>query len=152
MGEIKRLCSSSSSYSLKLVLLVVPLIVVSGFMGLLGPKNSNWRLRSPVTIPSPSSGVGVLLGANSSSSVSSEEGSGAHLDEIDWRWRLVGGGTGNVHRQEDAIPDHESVKLDGSPGSPPPFAVEAIEIQTTVSALFSSVSLYMSCIEISMLL
>ncbi|XP_058204141.1 probable glycosyltransferase At5g03795 [Rhododendron vialii] len=150
MGEIKRLCSSSSSYSLKLVWFVVPLIVVSGFMGLLGPKNSNWGLRSPVTIPSPSpssssssssSEVGVLLGANSSSSVSSDqEGSGAHLNETDWRSRLVGDGTGNVHRQEDAIPDHESVKLNGSLGSPLPLAVEAIEIQTTVEKIGESLN------------
>ncbi|KAF7141212.1 hypothetical protein RHSIM_Rhsim06G0185500 [Rhododendron simsii] len=74
------LCFSSSLYSVKLVLLTVPLVVASGFMGLefqLGFMELFF--------------LGVLLGSNSTSSVSSVEGSGAQLDEIDWRLMLVGG-------------------------------------------------------------
>lgn len=52
--------------------------------------------------------LGVLLGSNSTSSVSSEEGSGAQLDEIDWRSRLVGG---IIRGQEEEDISGEFVRL-----------------------------------------
>lgn len=91
------LCSSSSLYSVKLVLLTVPLVVASGFMGLefqLGFMELFF--------------LEVLLGSNSTSSVSSEEGSGAQLDEIDWRSRLVGG---IIRGQEEEDISGEPVRL-----------------------------------------
>ncbi|KAE9457978.1 hypothetical protein C3L33_10097, partial [Rhododendron williamsianum] len=72
--------SYNGTWIASFVLLTVPLVVASGYIGLefqLGFMELFF--------------LGVLLGSNSTSSVSSEEGSGAQLDEIDWRSRLVGG-------------------------------------------------------------
>ncbi|KAH7855976.1 hypothetical protein Vadar_031212 [Vaccinium darrowii] len=143
--KIKRLCSFSSSYSSRLVWLIVPLIVVSSLLGLFSTKNFNWGSWNFVSIPSSSSSeVGVLLGPNRTSSVSSEEGSGPRLDATDWRGRLAGG-NGSIHGQQVDIPDESSVKLNGSSNSPPPLlAAEAIEIQTTVEKIEESLNITIS--------
>ncbi|CAL5409271.1 unnamed protein product [Camellia sinensis] len=94
MGE-KRLCSRwcLPSSSLKLFGLIVPLILVSGFVGLVGPKNSNWVFDSNKLYPwarstvipsssSSSSSSAMFVGLKSNSTRDSVSAKKEHLDAV----------------------------------------------------------------------
>ncbi|GMP50138.1 hypothetical protein CsSME_00016877 [Camellia sinensis var. sinensis] len=89
----KRLCSwwCLSSSSLKLFGLIVPLILVSGFVGLVGPKNSNWVFDSNKLYPwawssvipsSSSSSSAMFIGLKSNSTRDSVSAKEEHLDAV----------------------------------------------------------------------
>ncbi|GFY82688.1 exostosin family protein [Actinidia rufa] len=87
MGE-RGICSSSSSLPLRLVWIIVPLIVVSGLVGLTGTRTSNWVFTSnhypwvwsSVVQSSSSYNSAIFVGPNSTLRGSEQEGSGAHSD------------------------------------------------------------------------
>ncbi|CAL5361996.1 unnamed protein product [Camellia sinensis] len=92
----KRLCSwwCLSSSSLKLFGLIVPLILVSGFVGLVGPNNSNWVFDSnklyplawssviPSSSSSSSSSSAMFVGLKSNSTRDSVSAKEEHLDAV----------------------------------------------------------------------
>ncbi|GFY82679.1 exostosin family protein [Actinidia rufa] len=110
MGE-RGICSSSSSLPLRLFFwIIVPLIVVSGLVGLTGTRTSNWVFTSnhypwvwsSVIQSSSSSNSAIFVGPNSTLRGSEEEGSGAHSD---LNPRLVVAD----HHGEEALSSDESI-------------------------------------------
>ncbi|PSS34919.1 Glycosyltransferase [Actinidia chinensis var. chinensis] len=113
MGE-RGICSSSSSLPLRLVWIIVPLIVVSGLVGLRGTRTSNWVFTSnhyPWVWSSviQSSSSTIFLGPNGTLRGSEEEGSGTHSD-LNPRLAVAD------HHGEEALSSDESIlKRSSSP-------------------------------------
>ncbi|KAE8098435.1 hypothetical protein FH972_016501 [Carpinus fangiana] len=111
----KRCWTTSSSASAKVLLFMVSLIVVSGFVSVLGPLSSNWFFLS--TYPWLwSSGLPAASSSSVKFSVSSVKGSENRLDLV-----VV-----QVHNMEEAISDDDSVV---NRSSTPPHAIEPLQAQ-----------------------
>ncbi|KAE8098437.1 hypothetical protein FH972_016503 [Carpinus fangiana] len=111
----KRCWTTSSSASVKVLLFMVSLIVVSGFVSVLGPLSSNWFFLSAY----PwlwSSGLPAASSSSVKFSVSSVKGSENRLDLV-----VV-----EVHNMEEAISDDDSVV---NRSSTPPHAIEPLQAQ-----------------------
>ncbi|KAB1221222.1 hypothetical protein CJ030_MR2G020380 [Morella rubra] len=111
-GGIKRWCGFCRSYSssVKLVLfMVVPLIVVSGFISVLGPSTSNWVFLSKLWSSS-------LPASPPVSPVKERE------KRLDLRSQVV---VVEVHNTEEAISDESLLNRSFTP----PHAIEAIQVQ-----------------------
>ncbi|XP_057470736.1 probable glycosyltransferase At5g03795 isoform X2 [Actinidia eriantha] len=116
MGE-RVICSSSSS--LGLVWIIIPLIVVSGLVGLTGTRTSNWVFTSNhypwvwssviQSSPSSNSNSAIFVGTNNTLRGSEDEASGAHPD---LNPRLV---VADNHGEEDLSSNESVLNRSSSP-------------------------------------
>jgi hypothetical protein len=115
----KRCWTTSSSASVKVLLFMVSLIVVSGFVSVLGPLSSNWFFLH--TYPWLwSSGLPAAPSSSVKFPVSSVKGSENRLDLV-----VV-----EVHNMEEAISDDDSVV---NRSSTPPHAIVPLQAQPVSS-------------------
>lgn len=123
-----RFCGSSSISSVQLVLfMVVPLIVVSGLVSVLGPSTSNWVVLSKYPWLWSSTTLPTTTNSSSSSSysspVSSVKESGKRLESLS---QVVG--VSQVLNMEEAISDDSQLNR----SSTPPHDIEAAAVQVQV--------------------
>lgn len=130
MGN-KKCCTCSSSASVKVLLFIVPLIVVSGFVSVLGPLSSNWFFLSGHLWLWSSGG---LPASSSSTSGTSTVSTSAKfpVSSVKERENRLDLAVVEVHDMEEAISDDSVFNR----SSTPPHAIQPIQAQP-VTTLFS---------------
>lgn len=118
MGSSSAWRGSESSSSMKLLLLMVPLILVAGLISVLGPNPSSW-MKQPLLLNSVSSSTSITGAVTTPSEVNKREG--LVVVAVD------------THAGENVISDD----TDFNHSSTPPFSVQAIPTpQQSVRAFF----------------
>lgn len=112
VSGVRKLCafgSSSSSASVKVLFFLVPLVVVAGFVCVLGPGSSNWLWSSSL----PSSSTGTVSYAEFPISAVKESENRLDLVVVD------------VHNREEALTDDSVLNRSLAP----PHAIQPVKVQ-----------------------
>ena len=120
-----RLVSCSSSSSLRLLLFMIPLIVISGCASVLGSRNSSWGFISRHPWPWSSPSAATITSVKTPQVPSTKESEGL----LDLHSTVVG-----VHHREEAISEDSVLNRSSSPpldveaAQPPPAAAVRLQL------------------------